>query len=83
MPSYIWICIGLSGLVIETLIDGRFYLLLFGFSALIVGWLSAFEVIYSSWTQVILFVILSIIFLSFRRVFLNKFQSTSKLNTDS
>ncbi len=62
-----WVLLGLLLAVLELLTPGVFFIIFFGVAALVVGLLSAAGLAGPSWTQWLLFAVLSIVCLAFFR----------------
>lgn len=58
---WVWVAGGLALLVSEIALPGGFYMLFFGFAALVVGLLAAVGLVEAVWLQGLLFAVLSLI----------------------
>jgi len=67
MPWWLWTLLGLALLILEVHTFGGFYLMFFGFGALLVGLLVALGVAEPDWLQWLLFSVLSVVTLAFLR----------------
>jgi membrane protein implicated in regulation of membrane protease activity len=67
MPWWLWTLLGLVLLILEVQTFGGFYLMFFGFGALLVGLLVALGVAQPDWLQWLLFSLLSVVTLAFLR----------------
>jgi membrane protein implicated in regulation of membrane protease activity len=78
MAWWVWILVGLGLLLLEILTPGGFYILFFGFGALVVGLLASVDLAGPAWAQWLLFSAASVAgLLVFRRPLLQRFQSAT------
>ena len=72
MTWWVWVIVGVFLCVAEIATPGAFYLLFFGISALLVGFLAWSNLVDTTWIQILLFSIISIISLIVFRRWLNE-----------
>ncbi len=84
MEWWIWILIGLALLLGELATPGGFYIIFFGFGAIVVGTLAGLDIAGPAWFQVILFCAASVVSLVlFRERLLRMTQVESRDDVDS
>jgi membrane protein implicated in regulation of membrane protease activity len=75
MAWWVWILVGLGLLLLEILTPGGFYILFFGFGALVVGLLASVDLAGPAWAQWLLFSVASVAgLLVFRKPLLQRFR---------
>jgi membrane protein implicated in regulation of membrane protease activity len=78
MAWWVWVLLGLGLLLLEILTPGGFYILFFGFGALVVGLLASVDLAGPAWVQWLLFSAASVAgLLVFRRPLLERFRSAT------
>jgi membrane protein implicated in regulation of membrane protease activity len=78
MAWWVWILVGLGLLLLEILTPGGFYILFFGFGALVVGLLASVDLAGPAWAQWLLFSAASVAgLLVFRKPLLQRFRSAT------
>jgi hypothetical protein len=78
MAWWVWILLGLGLVLVEILTPGGFYILFFGFGALVVGLLASVNVAGPAWAQWLAFSVASVAgLLLFRRPLVERFRSSA------